>query len=157
MNRNKGFTLIELMVTLAVLAIIMGIAVPSFTSLIQNSRSTALANSVATALNHARSEAVKRNANVEFCSGDGSSCPGNWTAGWVVRLTDGTLLKTWDAPDAGVVITGGNQQITFRGTGQITGAAVNLTSRYTNCSGNQARNIRIATSGRISVRRTLCP
>lgn len=61
-----GFTLIELMVTIAVAAILLAVAVPSFRHLIISNRLTTAANDVVTALTVARSEAIKRNADVGF-------------------------------------------------------------------------------------------
>jgi len=62
--RNPGFTLPELMITLAIAGILMAIAVPSFNTSIRSSRLSASANELVTALNLARSEAVKRGQQV---------------------------------------------------------------------------------------------
>ncbi|WP_211343687.1 GspH/FimT family pseudopilin [Neptunomonas concharum] len=158
MKRNRGFTLIELMVTVAVLVILITVAIPSFINLIQNSRSAALANSVVTALNYARSEAVKRNTNVEFCAGTNrTTCAGALTDGWNVQLSDTELLRSWDAPDAGAVITKDVAGvITFTGSGRLNTGAVTLTTKYNNCTGDRSRTIRINASGRVSVTRTAC-
>ena len=64
MRSVRGFTLIELMVTVAVLAIVLTIAVPSFSNLIQSSRTNALVNELNGTLQIARSEALKRRKNV---------------------------------------------------------------------------------------------
>ena len=156
MKRNLGFTLVELMVALAVLVILIAIALPSFTNMIQSNRSAALANSIVTALNVARSEAVKRNALVNVNSG------GDWTNGWVVQLNTGAVtLQTWNAPDVGAVITqvGGNATIQFNGSGRMTQPAVAATinSSYPHCSGQQARQIRIGITGRVGVTQVACP
>ena len=99
MKRNLGFTLVELMVTLAVLVILISIAIPSFMNMIQNSRSAALANSIVIALNVARSEAVKRNALVNLCpSSDGATCmaaPLDWTVGWIAQQNAGAAVQVW--------------------------------------------------------------
>lgn len=71
----RGLTLVELMVTLTVLAVLLGIAVPSFRSLIESSRLTSQANDLLHGLQTARSEAIRRNTAVRFCS---------TTAGWNV-------------------------------------------------------------------------
>jgi type IV fimbrial biogenesis protein FimT len=63
----RAFTLIELMVTIAVASVLLAIAVPSFNQLIVANRLTAQANEVVAALNFARSEAIKRNTRVSFC------------------------------------------------------------------------------------------
>ncbi|MDP4529753.1 GspH/FimT family pseudopilin [Alkalimonas delamerensis] len=85
--RDKGFTLIELMVTVAVMAITLTVAVPAFTQLINGNRLTSQANEVLSALSYARSEAIRRNDDVVFChSPNGTSCSapsGNWQ-GWIL-------------------------------------------------------------------------
>ena len=70
---NSGFTLIELMVTIAIAAILLGIAIPSFTETIASNRLTTNANALVTALNFARSEAVKRGIQVTVQERKGSS------------------------------------------------------------------------------------
>ncbi len=64
----RGFSLIELMVTLAVAGVMLMVAVPSFGNLMLSSQLTSLSNELVSALNSARVEAVKRNAPVEVCS-----------------------------------------------------------------------------------------
>jgi len=63
-----GFTLIELMVAVAVAAILAAIVVPSFHKLTISNTLAAVADDVVGAINLARMEAVKRNANAQFCS-----------------------------------------------------------------------------------------
>ncbi|RYE71403.1 MAG: prepilin-type N-terminal cleavage/methylation domain-containing protein, partial [Oxalobacteraceae bacterium] len=75
LGQHIGFSLVELMVTVAVLAIVAAIAIPSFTGLINSSRLTASANEVLASLQMARSEAVRRNQTVIVCpSNNASSC-----------------------------------------------------------------------------------
>ena len=69
----------ELMVTIAIAAILIGIAIPSFTSTIASNRLTTSANELVTALNLARSEAVKRGQQVVV-----SKTGTNWENGWQV-------------------------------------------------------------------------
>lgn len=73
-NRIQGVTLIELMVTIAVAAILLAIATPSFTSLINSNRLTSASNEMVATLQAARMEAVRLNTtvNVEVDSGTGS-------------------------------------------------------------------------------------
>lgn len=80
-----GFTLIELMVTIAVLAILIAIATPSFTSVINSSRLTSHANEFVASLQLARMEAVRRNTRAVVCRSDnGSTCAAGaqWN-GWI--------------------------------------------------------------------------
>lgn len=62
-----GFTLVELMITIAVAAILLAIATPSFTSLINSSRLTGAANEMVAVLQGARMEAVRRNSTISVC------------------------------------------------------------------------------------------
>lgn len=85
--RAAGMTFIELMVVMAVAAVLLTVAVPSFDALLNSSRQTTLTNTFLTSLHLARSEAVKRNARVALCkSADGVSCTagGRWDQGWIV-------------------------------------------------------------------------
>jgi type IV fimbrial biogenesis protein FimT len=64
----RGFTLVELMVTILVGAVLVSIAIPSFRNLSASSALTAAADDIVGAINSARMEAVKRNASAQFCS-----------------------------------------------------------------------------------------
>ena len=88
--RVKGFTLVELMVTVAVLAIVSAIAIPSFASLINSNRLVSQANEMVAVVQSARSEAIRYNQRVYICSSsDGTSCAGasSWS-GWLVFLDE---------------------------------------------------------------------
>lgn len=112
-----GFTLIELMVTLVVAAVILGIAVPNFTGLVNSSRLTAQANELVTGIQLARSEAIKLNRTVNFCgSADGTNCAaaGDWTR-WVVRSAS-DVLHTGEINPA-TQVNADNNVIAFRPDG----------------------------------------
>lgn len=66
--RIRGFTLVELMITIVVAAILAVVAVPSFHKLILSNRLTTGADAMVDAINAARMDAVKLNANTQFCS-----------------------------------------------------------------------------------------
>lgn len=90
MKRQSGFNIIELMITVAVFGVLLGVGVPGIQSYIYNSRLTTQINSFATTLNHARSEAIKLNTRVVVClSSNGTSCDGYnsgqpWNKGWIL-------------------------------------------------------------------------
>lgn len=78
---DAGFTLIELMVTLAIAAILLMVAVPSMTAFKRNSELTSLSNTLLSAVNAARGEAMKRNMTTYITPADKG---GSWAVGWVV-------------------------------------------------------------------------
>ncbi|WP_193754292.1 GspH/FimT family pseudopilin [Microbulbifer sp. Q7] len=175
--RQQGLTLIELMITLAVLAVVVGIAVPSFNTMIQNNRSLALGEELAGALNYARSEAVKRGVRVTLCgSTDGAACNGSWADNWIVVVdtaaTDdaaapvvanaAAVLRFWEAPDnnATVAATQGSATPTFvrftrKGTlGRSTVGTVTLNTSFSGCSSNNARLLTVGAAGMLNMSRS---
>ena len=84
---SRGMTLIELLVTLSVLAILLAIGVPAFNQFVVSNRLSAYSSDMLSTLILARSEAIKRNSRVVLCkSADGESCTGagSWNQGWIV-------------------------------------------------------------------------
>ncbi len=79
--RVRGFTLVEMMITITVAAILLMIAVPSFTNIINSNRLKTTANAMIGALNTARMSAVQRNASVQFCSNSAASNTGDALGG----------------------------------------------------------------------------
>ncbi|WP_074467441.1 GspH/FimT family pseudopilin [Rheinheimera salexigens] len=98
-KKANGFTLIELMVTVAVVAITLTVAVPSFTGLINGNRLTGQANEIIAAFILARTEAIKQNQVVVLChSSDAATCSDAPVAGWqgwlVMREGGGTVIAS---------------------------------------------------------------
>lgn len=99
--RIQGFTLIELVVTMAVAAILVAVAVPSMRTVIQNGRLNTQANDLVGDLSLARSEAIKRRTSAGVCiSTNGTACTGgvNWRDGRVVFIGTG-LNGAWQVND----------------------------------------------------------
>lgn len=90
-----GFTLIELMVTIAVIAILTMVAVPSFSAAMLSNKLAGYANNFVASALLARSEAIKRNVAVTLCrSADLSTCAssGGWQQGWIV-MSGTTIIQ----------------------------------------------------------------
>lgn len=119
MNKStlQGFTLVELMITLLVAAILLALAVPGFQSLSQRSRQVNALNDMAAAVARARSEAVTRNREVVVCvSEDQSTCKTGsekWETGWIAfvdsdrngqRASEETLLFVGQPLPAGMTM-----------------------------------------------------
>lgn len=116
-RHSRGLTFIELMVAMVLLAILIATAIPNFNDAILGARLNAFAGSLLGSLQVARSEAIKRNANVTVCaSANGTTCAGSgsWEQGWIVR-TGGTVLRHQEALPTGyrVIQAGGLSNITF--------------------------------------------
>lgn len=115
-SRLLGFSLIELLIGITIMAILLGLAVPSFQIWLQNSQIRNAAESVQNGLQRARAEAVGRNTNVEFVLGAGSS--------WVVRLAGGADIESRPSSegsrDVTVAVTPlGTTTVTFNNFGGV--------------------------------------
>ncbi len=132
-NSVKGFTLLELMVTVVIAGILLSIAVPNFTPAIESNRMSAHINQLLATFNYARSEALKRTTNISVCGTDntGVSCSGNWNNGWAVFIDinkDGNL----DAGETLLRVNGdgvaGNTVIHFTGVVTYTGNGMKVSA-----------------------------
>lgn len=128
---DAGFTLIELMVTVAVLAILLGIALPSFLDSFERSRERAALESVTTAVKYARSEALNRNRQVTLCASNaaqtGCSGAADWAAnGWLALVVNpappNTVLRVWDRPSGQTAINA-PAQVLFNANGSLAAQA----------------------------------
>lgn len=160
-RRERGFTMIELMVTVAIAAILLGVAIPSFNNYIQNTRTKAVAAELSSALNLARSEAVTRSAQVDVCpSNDGAACGATWADGWIVVVNaTGEVLRAYPAPRGNATITqtpAADTPIGFGPLGQPIAGITQLVAQVDGCQGDRARQINVAPVGRVSTNRVNC-
>ena len=173
---NGGFTLLELMTAITILAILLGVAVPAFTETMNTNRLAANTNEMVTALSVARSEASKRGIAVTVCAANAAqdACSGaaSWNSGWIVFTDDigtsGTLdagdkvLQAFAAPVAGFPVTATTPAtltyIRFLRSGAPDSGPPSKTLKLSrpSCTGTNARQITVAITGRISSGKIAC-
>ena len=143
-----GFTIIELMLALTVLGILAALALPSLSDLVKGQRVKSASSDVYASLIYARSEAIKRAADVTVVPNTT-----DWAAGWKVKDGAGTDLKIQDAIP-GVTVGPAAATITFRRDGRIGGTATVefiLSASPANAKVT-ARCVQISLSGRPNIR-----
>jgi type IV fimbrial biogenesis protein FimT len=165
----RGFTLLELMTALAVLGILLGIGVPALSNMSRNSQIAAESANLVSALNLARSEAIRRGVRVSICpAADMESCvedDADWSGGWLLFednygdmgvLNDSdVLLQSWAAPANGVTVTSEAKFVTFSRQARAEFAGKFEVSKE-GCSNSQKRQIDIDISGRVGLKRVDC-
>ena len=159
-TRCGGFTLIELMITIALGAIVMGIGVPSFQNLVVKNRIQTQASEIRSSLAMARVEAIRRGLRVRVCPGQ-NGCDGsaNWHGGWnsfVDRDNDNnidhneTQLEVHTRLDGGSTLTGANHVI-FKSDGTaVEQRTLNLCTAEGDASPHR-RRIHVNPVGRVKV------
>ena len=161
MDRQRGVTLIEMVVVLAIMGIVLAFSWPALQEFLGSNRRAAVMNEFTAAFHHAKSEAIKRSANVTICSsGSGVACGGPWEGGWIVFLdvnangaVDGgagdVVIERRGALDAGLTLSGNAfvaTHITINSRGHALGHAGTLT--LTDSKGKTSARV-ISSSGRI--------
>lgn len=95
MMKNPAFTLIELLITLIIISISVLIAIPAYRHFIAQNHAIMQANQIVTAINYARSTAIKSGKEVTFCKSiDHESCGGEWRDGQIISQ-DGKVLRIY--------------------------------------------------------------
>lgn len=157
----RGFTLIELMVVIVLIAIFAAIGIPTYRSVTTSNRMAAEMNALVGDIQLARSEAIKRGQPTTICaSTDGSSCAGigthDWTTGWVVRANvDNALLRVHPGLQSGDTLSsngsGSPGAITFNRNG-FSSDAQTLTLNDSGSSPAFRRCAVISTVGRVDLK-----
>lgn len=151
---SPGFTLVELMVVLAVLAIVIGLAVPSMGQFMLSGKLRSYSNEVVASVVLARSEAIKRNQTVRVCvaNEDGDDCAaGSWESGWIVITTADEVLHRQQPITDGFKIISAADELVFQPSGVGATQAVFKVCRATPSVGNQEREVSVSATGRTSV------
>ncbi|WP_415889497.1 GspH/FimT family pseudopilin [Neptuniibacter sp. SY11_33] len=155
--REKGFSLLELIFTVVVLVVLLGIGIPSFNSFVQSSRLRAVTHDLTSALQLARSEALSQRGTVAVCRANVAmtACDfdADWSSGWIVVSQTGTDLedaadvdpvRVWD--EVSLTVSGAVTGFVFDRQGQGTAAAI----RIQNDTDHRCLSTNV--SGRVAVR-----
>lgn len=121
-RKQRGMTMVEMMMTVLIAAILATIAVPSFKTLLQNNRAQADSGLLARSLNYARSEAIRRSSDIRVTALSNST---DWSQGWRVWVdTDkdgsydsGEELQHQNALSSGAALTGSVSDVVFQSSG----------------------------------------
>ena len=159
----------ELMIGIAVMGVLLGVAVPTFRQFSLNNSVTAAQNDLVTSFSVARSEALRRNRPVSVCaSTDGAACGDAtmWKTGWIAftdRGTAGTVdgsdevLQIWRSPNSSLVFNAGTSTfVQYLPTG-MSAAAVTVDVSFTGCTGLQKRHVVVLATGSVAGSRAACP
>ncbi|MEO7916603.1 MAG: GspH/FimT family pseudopilin [Dokdonella sp.] len=174
---RRGFGLIELMVTISIVAILLAVALPSFRTTINSNRASTQANDLIAAINLARNEAISRNRSVTVCaavttSGTPTACGSatQWNQGWMVFVDTLTstaapgavaatsVLRT-GLSDASIAVTSNTAFVRFSSRGEVLAASERTLSvkPASNCKPGQQRQVTVGLIGRVgTTRMTTC-
>jgi len=155
--------------TVAVLAILVALATPSFQQFTRNNRVTAVNNDLITALNMTRSEAARRSVPVTVCASvDGATCAtaADWASGWIVFQNAGAagvvaqqsdIVQKWGSAPGGMVrFATDSAYIQYQPTG-TTDVAATIDVSYQGCQGMHMRHVQVSLVGMISTQLQQCP
>lgn len=173
--RQWGFSLIELMVVVAITAILLAIGLPSFQGVLRSNLVTTTTNELMSSFALARTEALRSPGGAAICStDDGTACGGDWNDGWMVwidmdgdglpngdddrvlRYVEGNQKLVTDVDAAG----GGAEAITIRfdNRGRRIGQVRTLSVMPEECPGEQqlVRNLELGATGQVKVTKDKC-
>lgn len=150
-RRRAGFTLVELMVTVSIAAVLAAIAAPSFQQLIAGQRMRSASMDMVSDLVLARSEALKRGATVEVMP-----AVGGWVGGWTVRLQNLSTLSERSTVGRGILVSSTATSVSFDMNGRVVNDA---TVRFAleEVGGTRKRCVSLDPSGRPRSTTSECP
>jgi prepilin-type N-terminal cleavage/methylation domain len=167
---KNGFTIIELMITIGLLAVMVTLGIPAFTSTINSNETAAKSNAFLSALKMARSEATKRRLTIFVCASDNQTdCASNdWSDGWIVfedtdssnafEAANDTIIDTYQLPNGFAITRGGPNpdEVRFLATGLSNATPAQA---FTICKANTStgRQLTMDRSGLVTGADVNCP
>ena len=155
-HRSTGFTVVELMVALIVLIVLIAMAAPAFTKIVANQRVRNASFDMFSAMNYARSEAVKRGVAISLSAGATSN--GAWTTGWRITDPGGGLLRSWGARSGLAMSESASlATVTFGRDGRLTTASPRIAiAPSVTLDGVTTRCVTVDLSGRPTTKTGAC-
>ena len=141
-GHSNGFTIVEAMIVVAVLAILAGVAAPSMTRMVVNQQLKAAGYDVASSMSLARSEALTRNVNVTVAPTGGS-----WTNGWTITEAGGGTVLLRQQAYTRIVLTG-PANVVFNGDGRPNSTATTFGATSSETTTDNYRCVRLRPNGR---------
>ena len=155
-SRQKGFTIVETMVVVAIIGILAAFAAPAMNQLIRTQKVRSAAYDIYSDLSFARAEAINRGHDILMASASGV----DWTQGWALRdLTTGEVIRQQGKLSSGITFAGDQGSVTYDRNGRISGTTnVRFNIAPTEAApDNQKRCVRVSPSGRPNSLTGVCP
>lgn len=157
---TKGFSLLELMITMVILAIALAVGAPILSGYTANQRIKNVSQLLIMDINYARDRAVTNRTNISISPRSAN----NWANGWQIRNAANTVLKLRDPLNSNVGLVAPAAGVTFNAQGWVTGGAAQFSIRNSaaadqnnsGCVGDRGRIISLSATGQLNVQNQSC-
>lgn len=149
-GRQRGFTLPELLTVVVVMAVLGAVAAPAYGEWVAAMRARSAGTDLHTALSLARSEAIKRNAEVTLAPG-----AGGWPAGWSIAAPSDATRLLHSHPAVAVASIDGPERVTYLPNGRVKGASLPA-FEIAGAGGGELRCVTVDLSGRPNQTHSAC-
>lgn len=148
---QRGFTLVELLMVVAVGGLLIGVGIPQMRDMILTQRVRAATTSLYAAMVYARSEAIKRNSSVGVVPTSGV-----WSSGWTIRVLSSDTVLRRHARLSALTVNGPSSTVSFGPNGRLSSGSSNFDLSATESSMAVDRCVVVDTSGRPRIKAGSC-